>query len=322
MDSGVDELILAVDFGGTQLRVALVDHSGQILAREALRTDISGGPDAVIAQIVELSQRLLSARPKSKITCAGISSPGPLDAKRGRTFNLVLLPGYDGYPFAKRAQERLGVPVVLEHDGHAAVYGEWKNGAGRGFDDLIYLTISTGLGGGAIVNGQLLRGAGGMAAHVGHMTVDPDGPLCGCGNRGCWELFASGTSFLARARERAKAKNVLILGRQADAIETVDIFDAARAGDSFAQALVEEEAEWLGRGIVSLSHIFNPARFVLGGGVSNNLDLLLPGITKQTERHAMKPFQSFSVVKAELGDNAGLVGVAFLAAESSHRKAG
>jgi len=319
MNKSGDDLILAVDFGGTQLRAALVDRSGQILSREALRTDVSGGPDAVIAQIAELSQRLLEATPNGKISCAGVSSPGPLDAKQGRTFNLVLLPGFDGYPFAERARERLGVPVVLEHDGHAAAYGEWKQGAGRGFDDFIYLTISTGLGGGAIVNGQLLRGAGGMAAHVGHMTVDPDGPLCGCGNRGCWELFASGTSFLSLARERARAKNILILGRQADEIATVDIFNAARKGDSFAQVLVDEEAEWLGRGIVSLSHIFNPARFVLGGGVSNNLDLLLPGIFKMIETHAMKPFQSFSVVKAELGDNAGLIGVSFLAAEHSFK---
>lgn len=317
MNKSADDLILAVDFGGTQLRAALVDRSGQIIAREALRTDVLGGPDAVIVQIAELSQRLFSATPNGKISCAGISSPGPLDAKQGCTFNLVLLPGFDGYPLAERVREKLGVPVVLEHDGHAAAYGEWKQGAGRGFDDFIYLTISTGLGGGAIVNGQLLRGEGGMAAHVGHMTVDPDGPLCGCGNRGCWELFASGTSFLARARERAKAQNILLLGRQADEIETVDIFNAARGGNSFAEALVEEEAEWLGRGIVSLSHIFNPARFVLGGGVSNNLDLLLPGIFAFIERHAMLPFRTASIVKAELGDNAGLIGAALLASEKS-----
>ncbi len=317
MGTAGDRVILAIDLGGTQLRAALVDPSGQIIAREATRTDAAGGPDAVITQMGHLSQRLMAASPTSKISCAGISSPGPLDTHEGRTFNLATLPGYDGFPIVKRAREMLGVPVILEHDAHAAAYGEWKQGAGRGFDDFIYLTISTGLGGGAIVNGKLLRGTGGMAAHVGHMTVHPDGPLCGCGNRGCWEMFASGTSLRARARHLAKSKSQIIFGRSADHIETSDIFDAARAGEQFALELVDEEAQWLGLGITNLIHLFNPARFVMGGGVSINLDLLLPGIIKYIELYAMEPFRNISIVQAELGDNAGIMGISFLAAESS-----
>jgi len=308
-----DDLILAIDLGGTQLRAALVDRAGQIVAREATRTDSVGGPDAVIAQIGELHRCLISGRPKTKILCAGISCPGPLDTREGRTFNIATLAGYDGFPFARRAYDMLDIPVVLEHDGHAAAFGEWKQGAGRGFDDFIYLTISTGLGGGVIVNRQLLRGAGGMAAHVGHMTIDPHGPLCGCGNRGCWEMFASGTSILARARHVAKARNEYVLGRSAEEIETADIFDAARKGELFARSLIEDEANWLGLGIVNLIHIFNPSRFVIGGGVSKNLDLLLPGIFSSIELRAMKTFRDVSIVPAELGDNAGLVGVAKLA---------
>lgn len=317
MTSPQQNLILAIDLGGTQLRAALIDEAGKILAREATRTDAVGGPEAVIAQIGQLSKRLISAMPKAAIYCAGISCPGPLDAHEGRTFKIATLPGYDGFPFAKRARDTLGIPVVLEHDGHAAAFGEWKHGAGRGFDDFIYLTISTGLGGGAIVNGQLLRGAGGMAAHVGHMTIDPNGPLCGCGNRGCWEMFASGTSLLARARHLAKSKNEMVMGRAADQVEAADIFNAARAGEKFAQALVEEEASWLGLGIINLMHLYNPARFVLGGGVSNNLDLLLPGILARIETHAMPSFRNVSIVKAELGDNAGLIGAALLARQAS-----
>lgn len=311
-------VILAIDLGGTQLRAALVDESGEILSRDATRTDAAGGPEAVIAQIGELFQRLVSALPSVRISCAGISCPGPLDTREGRTFKIATLSGYDGFPFAKRARDTLGIPVVLEHDGHAAAFGEWKQGAGRGFDDFIYLTISTGLGGGAIVNGQLLRGAGGMAAHVGHMTIDPDGPLCGCGNRGCWEMFASGTSLRARARQLAGAKGETISKRHAEQIETADIFNAARAGEKFAQQLVDDEAAWLGLGIVNLMHLYNPARFVMGGGVSNNLDLLLPGIIARIENHAMPSFRNVSIVKAELGDNAGLIGAALLARHASH----
>jgi len=315
-----EDVILAIDLGGTQLRAALIDASGQILSREATRTDVVGGPDAVIEQIAALSQRLLSARPSSKIICAGISCPGPLDTHEGRTFNLATLPGYDGFPFASRARERLGVPVVLEHDGHAAAYGEWKQGAGRGFDDFIYLTVSTGLGGGAVVNGRLLRGAGGMAAHVGHMTVVPDGPLCGCGNRGCWELFASGTSFLARVRQRADIDHWLGLKEFGREFKSEDVFNAARKGDLFADEMIKIEGEWLGLGIVSILHLFNPKRIVIGGGMSANFDLLLPGIKAYIDKNAMAPFRNISIVKAALGDNAGLVGVSFLAKENSHRK--
>lgn len=311
--SSQQNLILAIDLGGTQLRAALVDGAGEILAREATRTDAIGGPEAVISQIGQLAERLKSAMPNAGISCAGISCPGPLDTHEGRTFKIATLPGYDGFHFAKRARDTLEIPVVLEHDGHAAAFGEWKQGAGRGFDDFIYLTISTGLGGGAIVNGQLLRGAGGMAAHVGHMTIDPNGPLCGCGNRGCWEMFASGTSFLSRAKNRI-GKDVSIIGLSRDrVVEPADIFEAASKNIKLAQDLVSEEAEWLGIGIVNLLHQFNPARIVLGGGMSRNFDVLLPGIERRVARFAMPAFRNASIVKAELGDNAGLIGAAMLA---------
>lgn len=316
MNDRDDHLILAIDLGGTQLRAALVNAAGEIIVRDSTRTDAAGGPGAVISQIGDLSEKLLALRPESKIRVAGISCPGPLDTQSGRTYAIATLPGYEGYPFAKHAQTLLGVPVVLEHDGHAAAYGEWKLGAGHGFDNLIYLTVSTGLGGGAIVNGQLLRGAGGMACHVGHMTVDPQGPQCGCGNRGCWEMAASGTSFLTRMRQRARTENRTVLGLSLEAIEAADIFKAARSGESFACECVEEEARWLGLGIVNLIHLFNPARFVIGGGMSNNLDLLLPGIFARIDNYAMSPYRNLSIVKAGLGDNAGLIGAALLASET------
>lgn len=310
-------LVLAIDLGGTQLRAALVDEAGLIVARDAVRTDSVGGPDAVIGQLVDLAEQLIASRPQDKVKLAGVSCPGPLDTRSGRTFAIATLPGYDGFPFAERASARLGMPVVLEHDGHAAAYGEWRHGAGRGIDDFVYLTISTGLGGGAIVNGRLLRGAGGMACHVGHMTVNPDGPLCGCGNRGCWEMMASGTSFLTRVRYRAHLKSHAILGNSPNEIEAVDVFKSARTGDAFAIECVEEEARWLGIGMINLIHLFNPARIVIGGGMSNNLDMLLPGIVSRIDRHAMPPYRGISIVKADLGDNAGLIGIALLTSEAN-----
>ena len=315
MGGDASSVVLAVDLGGTQLRAALIDRSGQILAREATLTAARGGPDAVIEQMGALAGRLLSGSETGRILGAAVSCPGPLDHRGGHTYAIATLPGFDGFPFVERASARLGFPVLLEHDGHAATFGEGALGAGRGFDDFVYLTVSTGLGGGAVVNGRLMRGAGGMACHFGHMVVDPEGPVCGCGNRGCWEMLASGTAFTERARRRADEVDLAFAGKRGNAIDGQSVFAAACAGDSQAVALIAEEAQWLGIGMVSVMHLFNPGRIVIGGGLSAGFDLLLPGIAWHIERHAMRPFRAVEIVKAELGDNAGLVGAAMLAFE-------
>ena len=294
-------LAIGIDIGGTQLRVALVDGSGAILRRAAVRTEASAGPSAVIAQIAELVAQVTDGVDRSAVLGAGVSCPGPLDTITGTALGVPTLAGWTDIPVVRLIGAALDLPVRLENDGIAAANGEWRFGAGRGLANLVYVTVSTGIGGGIVLDGRLLHGRRGMAGHVGHMIVERDGVLCACGNRGCWEAYASGTAFAAAATKAAKPL--------ADAKA---VFDAARGGDALALSLVAEEADWLGIGVVSLAHLFSPQKIIIGGGLANGFDLLLPGIARRLAEGAMPAFRDVEVVPAMLGDNPGLVGAAAL----------
>jgi glucokinase len=289
-------IALAIDLGGTQLRVAHVNEQGEVLKRAALPTDAKGGPKNVVAQMVKLANELGMAA----VSTIGISSPGPLNSDTGVTMELPTLMGWNGFPLRKTLSDQLSLPVTLENDGISAAYGEWKFGAGRGLKHMVYVTVSTGIGGGVIVDGRVMRGNKGMACHVGHMMIARDGPMCSCGGRGCFEALAAGPAF---------AKSGVPHG-----FETASaIVEAARSGDSTAIKLVEREAELLGYGFASLAHLYSPQRLVMGGGVSKALDLMLPTILKTMTPITMPSFRDADIVAAQLGDNAGLVGAAGLA---------
>jgi glucokinase len=292
-------LTLGIDLGGTQLRAAVIDQSGELLRRAAVATDVAGGPNAIIPQMVKLFHEVGEGL-KDRIVAAGVSSPGPLDLENGRTTDLPTLPGWHQFPLRETLREKLELPVVLENDGVAAANGEWKFGAGRGLKNLVYVTVSTGIGGGVVVDGHLMHGRRGMAGHVGHMMVDPEGPICGCGGRGCIEGIASATAFGAAAR-----RSGFVDGKHAVA--------AARSGDVKALALLDNEATWLGYAFASLLHLYSPEILIVGGGLSSALDLMSDGIRNQLNRNAMPAFREIQVVPAALGDNAGLIGAAALA---------
>ena len=296
-----NKLTLGIDLGGTQLRAAVIDAHGKILKRAAVSTDVAGGPNAIIPQMVKLSTEV-SADHKTHIIGAGVSSPGPLDLENGCTSDLPTLPGWLDFPLRETLSHKLNMPVVLENDGIAAANGEWKFGAGRGLNNIVYVTVSTGIGGGIVVDGHLMRGRRGMAGHVGHMMINPNGPICGCGGRGCIEGLAAGPAFSANARKAG-----FVDGKHA--------VEAARNGDPKAMELVEKEAEWLGYGFASLLHLYSPDVLIVGGGMSNALDMMMSGIRNQIDRYAMPAFRTVEVVKAALGDNAGLIGAAALATQ-------
>jgi glucokinase len=289
-------IALAIDLGGTQLRVAHVNEHGEVLKRAAMPTDANGGPKNVVAQMVKLAHELGMVG-VSKI---GISSPGPLNSDAGVTMELPTLIGWNGFPLRQTLLEKLALPVTLENDGISAAFGEWKFGAGRGLMHMVYVTVSTGIGGGVIVDGRIMRGHKGMASHVGHMMIAADGPMCTCGGRGCFEALAAGPAF---------AKSGI-----ADGFETAAaIVEAARSGNMRAAILVEREAKLLGYGFASLVHLYSPQRLVMGGGVSKALDLMLPTILQTMTPITMPSFRDADIVAAQLGDNAGLVGAAGLA---------
>jgi glucokinase len=306
------ELAIGVDLGGTQLRAALVDASGAVLARASTLTDVDGGPRAVVQQMLKLVAEVGHDVPTSAIAGVGVSAPGPLDSAAGVVLGIPTLPGWIDIPIVEWLNASLGLPVSLENDGVAGAIGEWRFGAGRGLSDFVYVTVSTGIGGGVIADGQVLRGRRRLAAHLGHMTTLADGEVCRCGNRGCWEAQASGTAFTDFARKRAADAPSSALFYRAASLDGRQVMDAARAGDALALQLVAREAEFLGVGVVNLLHLFSPAAVVVGGGMSNGFDLLHPGIQQHVRTCALPPFRDVPVVVAHLGQNSGLVGAACL----------
>lgn len=295
---------IAVDLGGTQLRAALVAPDGTLVARVARPTPAGAGPEAVLTRIAETVGEVAAGA--GDIAGVGVASPGPLDTSRGVALDLPMLRGFAGYPLAAALADRLGLPVRLENDGIAAAIGEWRRGAGQGLDNLVYVTLSTGVGGGIVADGRVLRGRMGLAGHVGHMTIVKDGAPCPCGNRGCWEAYAAGPAFAARAARR------LACAPGDPGAEPAAVFDAAVAGDPAARALVEEEADLAGIGIASLLHLYSPEVVILGGGLAARFDALYPGIASRVAAAAMPAFRDVPIVPAALGGNAGLVGAALL----------
>jgi glucokinase len=297
---------IALDLGGTQTRAAIVDEAGTVTNRVSLPTPAQEGGDAVVAQLAKAAEQAAEGVPD--IIGAGVSSPGPLDTAKGITLELPTIGGMINYPIRANLEARLKRNVVLENDGIAAAIGEWKHGAGTGLQSIVYVTVSTGIGGGVIVDGHVLRGRMGMAGHVGHQAIYPDGLRCTCGNAGCWEAYAAGPAFAKRASQA--------LGKT---VQPTDVFTLAREGHAAAQNQVNEEARLLGIGITSLLHLYSPEKVIIGGGLSNALDQLHPGINSYVQANAMLAFRDVPVVKAELGGNSGLVGAASLVFASEEK---
>ena len=307
-------LAVGLDLGGTQVRGALVDRDGVVHARSVLATAAAAGPEVVVGQLDAVARAVCSGVAPADLAGVGVAAPGPLDAEMGVALSTPTLAGFVDLPLAAMLERRLSLPVRLENDGIAAALGEWTFGAGRGARHLVYVTVSTGIGGGVISDGRLLHGRRGMAGHVGHMTVVRDGLRCACGNAGCWEAHASGTAFTRRARDavaatRDASSTLASTGREVDAR---DVFAAAAAGDRLAGELVAEQADLIGVGLVNLLHLYSPERIVVGGGMANAFDALLPGIAARIAASAMLPFRDVPIVRAGLGDNSGLVGAAML----------
>ncbi|MGL4488721.1 MAG: ROK family protein [Rhizobiaceae bacterium] len=292
-------LALGIDLGGTQLRAAIVDRDGLVVERASLATDVAGGPTAIVAQMVELARTVSAKHPQCLAQTIGVCSPGPLDTDVGVILEIATMPGWQNFPLRQKLSEAFGQIVILENDAIAAAFGEWKFGAGAGTDNMVYVTVSTGIGGGVVVDGHLLRGNRGMAGHIGHMMISPEGPRCGCGGIGCFEALASGTNFAIAGHAKGFADGAAVV-------------DAARRGNVVALELVRQEAEYLAYGFASLVHLFSPQRLVMGGGVSKALDLMIDDIRAKMADIVMPPFRGVQVVAAKLGDNSGLVGAAGL----------
>lgn len=313
------QLALVADLGGTNTRVALVDDTGTTVQRQSASTQADAGRETVMESLATALQEMAAKAEVSAVVGVGLSVASPIDPATGEMYNPPNLHGEGWHLFSpkKYLQDRLGLPVSLANDATLGAMGEHAFGAGRGSDNMIYLTLSTGIGGGIITDGRLYTGHKGFAGEIGHLTIDRNGATCNCGNVGCLEAMASGTAVNRMARERLSAGEQSSLlaaaGGDASAVDAKMVAEAAKAGDPLAQSLMDEVGTNLGIGIVSLMHIFDPELIVIGGGMSRDLDMLMPRINQEIQLHAMAHLKDRRpVVKSDLGDDVSLLGAAAL----------
>jgi glucokinase len=288
-----------LDLGGTNVKVCLLDYgeAPRVVERRSAETHAERGPEAVMDVLAGLAADAIAAA--GAVQAVGLGAPGPLDLERGRSLWMPNLPGWNNVPIVAEMEARLGRRVALINDSRALTLAELELGAGRGCRDLVCFALGTGVGGGVVVNGQLLLGLNGTAGELGHQTIDPEGRRCGCGNRGCLEQEASGPA-IARAGGRATAEAVL---------------EAARSGDERALAAFERAGAKLGIAIANAVLTVGPDRVVVGGGVAAAGELLLrPAREELVRRDRVQPVERVEVVAATLGSYAGAIGAALWAA--------
>ena len=311
--------IIAVDLGGTQIRAALCDPSGQVFKRAARATKAQEGLEAVLARIALTIEEAAEGVAEESIAGIGIGAPGPLDPMTGTILAAPNLPGWINVPLRNLISARFGKRTFLGNDANLAGLAEAIYGAARGVSDVVYLTISTGIGSGIIVDGRLLLGSRGLAAEAGHTIIDPNGPKCGCGNNGCIESFAAGPAItrdvVARLKAGKSSKLTKLSGGDLSKVDTRMINDAAQAGDKLAVNAFRRAGSYLGLGIVNLLHLFNPRMVVLGGSVTKAGPLLFDPMWETIRAKAMPPYlEGLAIVPAALSDDVGLLGALALAA--------
>jgi glucokinase len=298
-------VILAMDIGGTQLRAAVYPANNTTplaIKRSATHGQEPGAFDRLTALID-------SIWPQEPVEAISIAIPGPINPYTGFIIETPNISSLSKFPIGEKLAGRYHVPIFAGNDANLAALGEWRYGAGLGHHDLIYMTISTGIGGGVISNDQLLLGSHGLAAELGHVTVLPDGPVCSCGQRGHLEGIASGPGITRYVIEKLAEGISSSLATKTN-LTTLDISEAAARGDQLARAAFAYAGEFIGLALANYLQIFNPSIVILGGGVSQSGDLILEPIKASLQQHVMDPYylEGFELTTARLGDDVGLLG--------------
>jgi glucokinase len=311
----MDSFILAADLGGTNLRMAVATPSGHIEYRARSETPESRKRDDIVDAIAAIADECLAAvrARDGKVECFGVAVPAVLDAVRGVVHYSPNLPDLNGLNLKQILTDRTGLEVVIENDANAAAVGEQWLGASKGFDDSICVTLGTGVGGGVISRGRLLRGIDGTAGEIGHVCVEPLGVPCGCGSTGCLEQYSSGTAIERMTKELAGRFPDSVLSTLRE-VEPLAVFEAGKAGDPLALEVFSRVGYYLGIVFAGLINVLNPEVIVIGGGVSRGWDLFIENTRQQIlERAFQQPAERVKLVRAALGDDAGILGAAHLA---------
>lgn len=311
-------LTIAVDIGGTHIRVAAYEpNSTTPIAHH--RTKSLANKPGVYDRLVEAIRSIWQ---DGNVSAIGIASPGPLDPHTGVILDTPNIPEWTNFPLVAKLSEQFGVPVHLDNDANMAGLAEWQYGAGIGHHDLVYLTISTGIGGGVISRDRLVQGFHGMGAELGHVLIDPNGPPCGCGKNGHIESFSSGPSIVRYFNEQLKAGQKSSLQSDPN-LGTAKLADAALVGDALAISAFSRAGHYLGIAVANFLAIFDPSILIFGGGVSQVGDLLFKPFEESLRQHVFHPhyLDNLVITKAALGDDAGLLGALALARMKSNNNA-
>jgi glucokinase len=299
----MEQFAIGVDLGGTNLRAAAVSSEGVMIEKVSAETDLSQGAEHVVADIVRCIESVRDKVANHRLAGVGIGVPGFIRMAEGFIVGSHNLPPLNNYPIRDAIEQKLGTPVVLENDANAAALGEKWIGAGRDVNDLVLLTLGTGIGGGIIVNGRVLHGYIGMAGELGHLTIVPNGNPCGCGNHGCLEKHASATALESMA-------NLVALGENCSA---KDVYDFAVKGDERALRIFESMGQSLGTAIAMLINIFNFPLYLMSGGVLASWDFFYPALEREVRTRSFTYRNTETRIdKAILGSEAGLYGAAYL----------
>ncbi|OXS56261.1 hypothetical protein B1A99_21085 [Cohnella sp. CIP 111063] len=309
-----NKVYAGIDLGGTKILALLLDEQGDVVCRSETATQPHEGPEAVIGRMVGLIRDSLTS--EQELASIGVATAGTLNAKEGIVAYAANL-GWNDIPLGKRLEEQFGVPVSLENDANAAAYGEWAAGAGKGTQNCVYVTVSTGIGAGIVSSGRLIRGRDNSAGELGHITVDMNGPRCTCGNAGCLELYASGTAIARNAGKLAAEypeKAAALLGKAGGAALTSrHVAEAAAEGDELSLRVLREAGLALGNGMVTIIHVMNPEVVVIGGGAANiGAALFDPMHEAIAERGISSMAAGVRFVGPTLGKEAGAIGAALL----------
>lgn len=303
---------VGVDLGGTKILIALTGQSGEILQSSKIPTRANKGPEIILSDLVAGLTSLFQI-PLEAIEGMGFCMAGYYDRQKGVILDSPNLPGWENYPVEQRLKCMLNCPVIVENDANAAAWGEYSCGAGRGKENLLLVTLGTGIGGALIAEGRLVHGAGGLAGEIGHIPLLPgEGPLCGCGKRGCLEALVSGTAIAREGRALLKTGQQTILWDMVDevSLQARDVFEAARQGDRCSLEVIDLAARYLGQGLAIAVNLLNPEIVIVGGGMAGEGELFLVPLRRYFSQMLIKPLaETVTLVPAELGEEAGVRGI-------------
>ncbi|GAA0737466.1 ROK family protein [Clostridium oceanicum] len=312
-----EKYVIGVDLGGTKIYTALVDLEGNIIKENTIKTEAHKGDIEVLNKIMKTIDSVLENVNLDEVKAIGIGSPGPLDVKKGIIVSSSNLP-FENFNLVKPIKDKYKLPTFLDNDANAATLAEFMFGSGKGTENMIFITASTGIGAGAILNGKIYRGNTSNALELGHTIVMKDGPRCGCGNNGCAESLGSGTAIMKKAIEACKS-NVLTSLKEYDEVTAKEVFQEAAKGDKVSKEILRFCLSYLGITVANAINIFDPEMVVIGGGVTNGGKIVFDIIEDEVENICLKAISdNCSIKKAKLEGKAGVLGAAALAITESN----